>query len=465
MLGLIGAAIPWPDHSQAPRNVYQSSMQKQALGIPMLNYKERTDTVFYVMSSLQKPLVYTKPSEYMGLNDMPAGVNAIVAVMSYTGFNQEDSIIMNLSSIQRGLFHVIGYRTVTVHEKKKGNSNVETICVPPENSGEDVNEGDPGYFRRKNGNFSLLEDVKGVVRNRQGVIIGYEKDEKGNLVDRTGVVRKGMKVYAGDILVGKILRRQNKSGEDSLIDCSYAAKAGEEGIVDEVYVETLGTGYKLVKIRIRKEKIPEPGDKFAARSAQKGTIGIVYRQEDMPFTSDGTVPDLIMNPHAYPSRMTINQLMECALGKYCAIEGEFGDCTPFTDASANQADKIAEKLSKTGFERHGWETMYNGFTGEMLEAQIFIGPTYYQRLKHMVSEKIHSRSKGHLTMMTRRKLVASVVLKSLLVHVMMGNISKLREQLVRLSILNYFRNGIAVIVNYYQYSKNSKDRVNPQPSL
>ena len=160
----------------------------------------------------------------------------------------------------------------------------------------------------------------------------------------------------------------------------------------------------MVKVIIRTYRIPEVGDKFASRAAQKGTCGQVFSQEDMPFTSDGICPDIIINSHCIPSRMTVNQLMECLLGKTCSLDGTFGDATPFTNKSSNITDNICNKLQSSGFEKYGYETMYNGMTGEPLDAQIFIGPTYYQRLKHLVSEKIHSRARGHITTLTRQPL-------------------------------------------------------------
>ena len=276
--------------------------------------------------------------------------------------------MINKSAIDRGLYVATAYRTITEEERKKGMSTSnETICLPPLDA------------RRRDYNYNYLDD--------------------------RGLIRKGTVVKKGIVLVGKIITKSSKDSE-KIIDCSLAVKNGEEGTVDRVICVTTPNGYKLVKVVIRNTKIPEVGDKFASRSAQKGTTGFVYRQEDMPFTADGIVPDIIMNPHALPSRMTINQLMECVLGKACALEGSYGDATPFTEADmkGDMAEQICKRLEKFGYERHGWEQMYNGMTGEPIEAKIFIGPTYYQRLKHMVSEKCHSRAQGHVTTLTRQPL-------------------------------------------------------------
>ena len=380
--------IESPNHSFIAGDslcVHNCSMGKQALGIYALSYKQRTDTIVHVLDYPQRPIVGTKPGEFMGFNDMPSGINAIVAIMSYTGFNQEDSVILNQSAIDRGLFSVTSYRTITDTEKKGGMYTFETIGIPPKSSS-GIKQDQCGYFRRKNGNYSLL--------------------------DKRGIVRKGITVKKGDIIIGKINSKTDKStGVETKTDCSICVKQGEEGIIDMVDVTTTPNGYIMVKVKVRQQRIPEIGDKFASRAAQKGTCGAVYRQEDMPFNQDGICPDIIINPHCIPSRMTTNQLMECVLGKACVIGGTYGDATPFTYSSTdNAAQRICEMLAKVGMkqgnahERTGWENMYNGMTGEPVKAKVFMGPTYYQRLKHMVSDKIHARAHGHVTTLTRQPL-------------------------------------------------------------
>ena len=773
--------------------VHNCSMGKQAIGVHALSYKSRTDTITHVLDYPQKPLVSTKPSQFMGFNEMPSGINAIVAILSYTGYNQEDSVIMNKASIDKGMFTLTSYRTVTDIEKKSGMYTFETIGIPPPSSvGIKINQ--PGYFKRKNANYSLL--------------------------DERGVVKKGICVKKGDLIIGKILTKSTKTGEEKLNDCSICIKQGEEGIVDSVHIFNTPNGYKMVKVVIRQQRLPEIGDKVAcytpdhdiltdsgwiqinnlttshkvacminnntleyhnpteiqeyeysgkmynvesdkvslcvtpnhrmytasvnkkfsiqeaseiygqtrsyknnienwnpqlnikhplngqkpqnllntsekkntnniteenkkhynlaiekfrydlnlkkskdthyvtntqqtftlpsheelpslelnleawclffgiwiaegscsvrlkengnfwyrtvkitmnkpqiqkqlglcmnilnincntrmskgklvwysgdrrlihylkplsveainkylpewcfklnmhnskkliegiilgygnymentticryytssinlrndfqrmclhagwgcnyfgspgdiirkreiistcyywnltvyktqvkplinkyikqgkqldswikykgpvfcctvptdeglvfvrrngksiwsgnSRSAQKGTIGAIYNQEDMPFNREGITPDIIINPHCIPSRMTTNQLMECVLGKACSIKGEYGDATPWTSSSTdNAAEKICELLAaagmqeQQGYNRNGWEYLTNGFTGEPIKAKVFMGPTYYQRLKHMVADKIHSRSTGHVTTLVRQPL-------------------------------------------------------------
>jgi DNA-directed RNA polymerase II subunit RPB2 len=221
----------------------------------------------------------------------------------------------------------------------------------------------------------------------------------------------GVTVKKGDFITGMIQTKNSKSGEENKTDCSICIKQGEEGVIDMVDVTTTPNGYKMVKIKIRDVRIPEVGDKFASRAAQKGTVGAILNPEDMPFNRDGITPDILINPHCIPSRMTVNQLMECVLGKACTISGTFGDATPFTSSSTDgAAERICELLANAGmnqgdaYERTGWETLTNGMTGEPIKAKIFMGPTYYQRLKHMVGDKIHARAQGHVTTLTRQPL-------------------------------------------------------------
>lgn len=386
MLGVMASIIPFPDHSQSPRNCYQAAMGKQAMSIFALSHLIRTDTVVHVLTNPQRPLVSTRTGDMMGFSDMPSGINAIVAIACYTGFNQEDSIILNHSAIQRGLFWATTYRTYSDDEKKQG-YNTEKIGVPPLNK------------RVGDANYGLL-DENGIIRKRHKI-----------WYDKNGKKHGGGSVYVrkGDVIVGKVCLNNNKNGEGELTDCSLIVKNGEEGYIDRIFVSTTPNGYKLVKIVIRNIRIPEVGDKFASRAAQKGTVGMVYRQEDMPFTQEGIVPDIIINPHCIPSRMTINQLLECLLGKSCAIEGTYGDSTPFTSSSiedkhgVNIAEQLCNRLGMNGYERSGKELLINGMSGEPL-GMVFIGPVYYQRLKHLVSDKIHARSTGPVTTLTRQPL-------------------------------------------------------------
>ena len=366
LLGVCASIIPFPDHSQSPRNCYQSSMAKQALGIPVETYDLRTDTIMHVMDYPQRPLVSTKTAEFLGYNELPSGANPIVAIMPKEGYNQEDSVILNKSSIDRGLFRVTAYFTLSDEETRNNSSNFQTIEIPhPE-------------LRNSKNNYAYL--------------------------DSNGIIKTGVSVKKDDVIIGKVLIKVGKDGSEEKKDVSVVIKPDEEGIIHKVRILSTIKGYKMVKITIRVIKIPEVGDKFASRAAQKGTCGMIFAQEDMPFTAEGITPDIIINPHCIPSRMTINQLLECILGKGGAILGEFGDATPFSSNSVNIVEKLCDRLEKCGYERHGLEKMFNPYTGEEIPSKIFIGPTYYQRLKHMVSDKIHSRASGHVTMLTRQPL-------------------------------------------------------------
>jgi DNA-directed RNA polymerase II subunit RPB2 len=301
--------------------------------------------------------------------------------------NQEDSVIINHGAVQRGLFWATTYRTYSEEEKKEG-YNAEKIALPPLDK------------RKHDANYGLL-DENGIVRLRHRV-----------WTDKNGKNQGGGSVYVqkGDVIIGKLTIQTDKDGDEELTDCSVVIKKGEEGYIDRIFVSTTPNGYKLVKVVIRKIKIPEVGDKFASREAQKGTVGMVYPQEDMPWTGEGITPDIIINPHCIPSRMTINQLMESVLGKCCAIEGTYGDATPFTSSSIADektgktiAEKLCDRLGMKGYQRCGNEMLYNGMTGEKM-GMFFIGPVYYQRLKHLVSDKLHARSTGPVTTLTRQPL-------------------------------------------------------------
>lgn len=369
ILGVCASIIPFPDHNQSPRNVYQSAMGKQAIGVYCTNFNMRMDTLAYILYYPQKPLVTTRSMGYLHFRDLPAGINAIVAIMCYTGYNQEDSIIMNQNGIDRGLFRSAFFRTYQTQEKK-GNKKEEIIEIP-----------------RK-------EECSGM---RHGL---YSK------LDTDGIISPSTRVSGDDIIIGKTDRvvdfaqpNLNKKDIKNKKDISISLRSSETGIVDQVMITTDHDGYKMVKIKCRSIRIPQIGDKFASRHGQKGTIGMTYRQEDLPFTLEGISPDIIVNPHAIPSRMTIGHLIECLASKVASIQGDEGDATPFQDVTV---DTISNDLHHLGFQRHGNEVMYNGFTGRKVNMSIFIGPTYYQRLKHMVDDKIFSRGRGPVQILTRQ---------------------------------------------------------------
>jgi len=348
-------------------------MGKQAMGVHLTNYQLRMDTMANVLYYPQKPLATTRAMEYLKFAQLPAGQNAIVAIMCYSGYNQEDSVIMNQSSIDRGLFRSLYYRSYTDTEKTTGMEKVETIEKP--------NRDD-------------------TLRMKHGSSDRYAK------LDIDGLIGPATNVNGEDIIIGKTAPLPEESEElgqrtqlHKKRDVSMPLKSTESGVIDQVMITTNGEGNKFVKIRIRSTRIPQIGDKFASRHGQKGTIGITYRQEDMPFTSEGITPDIIINPHAIPSRMTIGHLVECLLSKLSTLQGIEGDATPFTELTV---ENVSKALAQRGYQKRGLEVMYHGHTGRKLQAQIYFGPTYYQRLKHMVDDKIHARARGPLQILTRQ---------------------------------------------------------------
>ena len=365
ILGILASTIPFPDHNQSPRNTYQSAMGKQAMGVYCSNYRLRMDTLGHILSYPNVPMVSTNSSRLLKMDKLPNGMNAIVAILSYSGYNQEDSVIMNQSAVDRGLFRSTFYRSYRDEEKKNQSSGKEEKFTLP----------DPKYTK----------NIKPC---------NYEKlNEEGFVPDNTYV-------DGDDIIIGKVYPiKENNSSGHIYRDSSTALRANESGFIDKTYINWNHEGHRFCKVRVRSTRTPTIGDKFSSRHGQKGTVGMIYRQEDMPYTKDGIVPDIIMNPHAVPSRMTIAQLLECVLGKACVHLGGHGDGTPFIDCNYENIQKVLEEYN---YEKYGNEVLYNGRTGKQLKVSIFIGPTFYQRLKHLVDDKIHSRSHGPIVQLTRQ---------------------------------------------------------------
>jgi len=367
IFGVLASCIPFPDHNQSPRNTYQCAQAKQAMGVYVTNYEERMDKTAYVLNYPGRPLVDTRIMDMIHINKIPSGFTVVVAIMTHTGYNQEDSLLFNKGSIDRGLFQATIYHTEKDEDKQKINGDEEIRCKP-----------DPAK-------------TKGM------------KFANYNKVNGKGIIPENTLVKNRDVIISKVTPiKENKNDHTKLIkyeDQSRIYKTDEETYVDKNYIDRNGDGYNFAKVRLRAVRKPVIGDKFSSRSGQKGTIGDIIPEEDMPFTRTGIKPDLILNPHAIPSRMTIGQLKETVLAKTLLELGLFGDGTSFGDLDIQT---IREELLKNGFESNGNELMYNGLTGEQMECSIFIGPVFYQRLKHMVADKQHSRAIGPMVNLTRQ---------------------------------------------------------------
>ena len=366
IFGILASCIPFSQHNQAPRLTYQCAMGKQAMGVYATNYFNRMDKTSYLHIYGMRPLVDTRLMNLINLNSLPSGAQVIIAIATYTGYNQEDSILFNKGSIDRGLFQAMIYHTEK-DEDKKINGNQEIRCKPNPNNTKSMKFGN---YNKVNENGVIPEDV--LVENRD-VIIAKVAPIKNNRNNNTKVIK-----YE---------------------DLSKIYKTDEDVYVDKSYIERNGEGYNIAKIRVRSLRQPNIGDKFSSRHGQKGTIGNIIPEENMPYTEDGIRPDIIINPHAIPSRMTIGQLKETLFGKILLNLGLFGDGTSFTELDIKI---LCKELQSLGYESKGNEILYDGLTGKQLLTNIFIGPAFYQRLKHMVMDKQHSRSIGPMVNLTRQ---------------------------------------------------------------
>jgi DNA-directed RNA polymerase II subunit RPB2 len=366
IFGVLASCIPFPDHNQSPRNTYQCAMGKQAIGVYVTNYDARMDKTAWILNYPHRPLVDTRIMHMLKLHELPSGTPIIVAIMTHTGYNQEDSVMFNQGALDRGLFRTTAFETKK-DEDKKTHGEDEVRCKPDEQ-------------RTKGMKFS-----------------NYSK------IGEDGLMPKNTLIESMDIIMGKVSpiksARNDPTAKIKFEDASKYHRTDEVCYMDKNYVGVNGDGYTTWKGRIRADRSPQIGDKFSSRHGQKGTVGNIIPEVDMPFTADGLKPDIIINPHAIPSRMTIGQLKETLMGKVLLELGMFGDGTAFTEMSV---DTIARELLKVGYESNGNEILYNALSGEQMETSTFIGPAFYQRLKHMVGDKHHSRAKGPMVNLTRQ---------------------------------------------------------------
>jgi DNA-directed RNA polymerase II subunit RPB2 len=364
ILGHMAATIPLSDHNQSPRNTYQSAMGKQSMCIYAENYAKRLDKNGYILCSLTRPIVETRSMNILKQHEMPFGMNAIVAIACYGGYNQEDSIIMNRSSVQRGLFRGLYYTMYKDEEHRNVTSGREEKFMRPQKH---------NTRKFKNTSYAAIAD--------------------------NGMPILHATIQENDVVIGKVVNLRNDTAGYQFRDASTTHKNSEPCRVDGVWQDKNSDGYPFIKVRVVSERVPQIGDKFSSRHGQKGTVGMLLDEHDMPFTASGLRPDLIMNPHAVPSRMTIAQLMENIFGKIGVQRGTLGDGTPY---SHMKVDELRKHMVDLGMHPYGNEILYNGQTGEMMQAEIFMGPTFYQRLKHMVIDKQHSRARGPIVSLTRQ---------------------------------------------------------------
>ena len=372
MLGVAASIIPYPEHNQSPRNTYESAMAKQSLGFTTPTYLFNTYVRQHLLLYPETPLVTTRTTSILNIDKRPSGQNCIVAVLSYEGYNIEDAIILNKSSLERGLMRSMFYRLYDGDSKQYLGGMKDKFEIP----------------------------------NPDDNIRGYRGEKFYRLLEEDGIISAESKVTGGDVIIGRSspprFIEEYKEFEVKgpyRRDTSVSIRPSESGVVDNVFLTQNKEGERMYKIRVRDMRIPEIGDKYASRHGQKGIVGLVVKSEDMPYSSEGVIPDIIINPHAFPSRMTVGQFLESISGKVAAFSGNHVDGTPF-----NNIDKqsIGDILTQYGFQSNGKEVLYDGKTGKKFKTDVFMGVVFYQKLHHMVADKIHARARGQVQMLTKQ---------------------------------------------------------------
>ena len=368
VMGVMGNQICFPENNPVARNVFGCGQAKQAASLYHSNYQVRIDKMGVVINNGEVPIVKSRYLDLINREEHPCGFNAIVAIMSFNGYNVEDSILFNEASIKRGMFRITYYN---MYEAREESSSVRGA--------------------QRDTRFANIQKEGAI-----GIKPGYDY----SYLDDNGLIRENTEMDDKKVVIGMgSVSIQNEGGQ--MRDMSTMPKKGQLGFVDKAFMTEGETGFRIGKVRIREERFPSIGDKFCSRCGQKGTVGLIIPEKDMPFTKDGIRPDIIINPHAIPTRMTIGQLIESLMGKACVLHGGFGNCTAYTN-NGTKHESFGSVLTEYGYHSSGTEVLYNGMTGEQIKSDIYIGPTYYMRLKQMVKDKINYRSQGPRTQLTRQ---------------------------------------------------------------
>ena len=370
ILGVCAGLIPYPHHNQSPRNTYQCAMGKQAMGSIAYNQRNRIDTLLYSLVYPQAPLVKTRTIDLIQFDKLPAGQNASIAVMSYSGYDIEDALILNRASLDRGFGRCLVYRKQVVPLKKYANQTYDRIMGPNKDA----------------------ETGKSIWKH--------------DVLDQDGICAPGERIFNRQVLVNKsvptvtqVMTQQSPGDEAKYKDTPITYKGPADCYMEKVLITSDMDESILIKMLLRTTRRPELGDKFSSRHGQKGVCGLVVRQEDMPFNDSGICPDIVMNPHGFPSRMTVGKLIELLAGKAGVLDGKFHYGTAF---GGDKVADVSEDLVRNGFNYAGKDYLTSGITGEPLSVYVFFGPVYYQKLKHMVVDKMHARSKGPRAVLTRQ---------------------------------------------------------------
>ncbi len=372
VLGLCTSLIPYANFGGSSRLIRGSKIQKQSLGLYASNFLLRMDTDVNVLHYPQKPITKTFMHDIWGWDKHPSGQNIVIALMSFEGYNMEDSIIINKGSVDRGLARSTYFKPFSAEELRYQGGLVDEICIPD-------------------------KEVK-----------GYKSEKDYRLLEEDGTVFTGAKVKDEDVIIGRVSppRFLGEFEEFNIAtnvkrESSVVLTHGEHGIVDMTVITENEDGNRLVQLRLRQPRIPEVGDKFASRHGQKGVISYLVPQEDMPFSSSGIIPDLLFSPHGIPSRMTVSHMIEVVAGKVGALSGQYIEGTTFDSMPEKELRKM---LGELGFRENGVETFYNGIDGKEFKAKIYVGNMYYLKLKHMVANKLHARATGKIQLLTRQPI-------------------------------------------------------------